>query len=68
MLLKVKSPRTIVRVAMVCLAVFGGLGIPALASTFNEDVLDGIRGALLGATVALIYLTFRLQRAQRHER
>ena len=62
MLLKVKNPRTIFRVAMVCLAVFGSLGIPALASSFNEDLLDGIRGGLLGATVVLIYLTFRLQR------
>ena len=65
MLLKVKSPRTIVRLAMMCLALFGGLGIPSLSSRFSEDLLDGMRGALLGATVVLIYLTFRLQRRRR---
>ena len=64
MLLKVKSPRTIFRLAMMCLALFGGLGIPSLSSRFSEDLLDGMR-ALLGATVVLIYLTFRLQRRRR---
>ena len=64
MLLKVTNPRTIFRIAMICLALFGCLGIPSLASTFSEDLLDGLRGALLGATVVLIYLTFRLQRKQ----
>ena len=62
MLLKVKSPRTIFRLAMVCLALFGAFGIPSLASKVSADLLDGVRGALLGATVVLIYLTFRLQR------
>ena len=65
MLLKVKNPRTIFRLAMVCLALFGALGLPSLASRFSEDLLDGMRGALLGATVVLIYLTFRLER-RRH--
>lgn len=68
MLLKVKNPRTIFRVAMLCLAVFASLGMPMLASRFNEDLLDGLRGALLGATVVLIYLTFRLQRARENDR
>ena len=64
MLLKVRTPRTIFRAAMVCLALFAGLGIPSLASKFGEDTLDGVRGALLGATITLIYLTFRLQRSR----
>ena len=68
MLLKLKQPRTIFRAAMLCLAVFASLGIPALASKFNTDWLDGVRGALLGATVALIYLTFRGQRARENDR
>jgi hypothetical protein len=63
MLMKVKNPRTIFRVAMLCLAVFASLGIPALASMFGEDLLDGLRGALLGATIALLYLMFRLKRS-----
>lgn len=62
MLLKMKTPLTIFRVAMLCLALFGGLGIPRLSSAFSEDLLDGMRGALLGATIVLIYLTFRLRR------
>lgn len=66
MLLKVKTPRTIFRVAMVCLALFGGLGIPSLSSRFSEDLVDGLRGALLGATIVLIYLTFRLRRKREH--
>jgi hypothetical protein len=62
MLLKVKNPRTLFRLAMGCLAIFGLLGMlhPA-SSSFNEGVVDGARGALLGAAVALIWLTFRLQ-------
>ena len=62
MLLKIKSPRTIFRLAMMCLALFGILGFPSLASTFSEDLLDGVRGALLGATIVLVYLTFRLRK------
>jgi hypothetical protein len=68
MLLKVKNPRTIFRVAMVCLAAFASLGIPALASRLNADVVDGLRGALLGATLVLVYLTFRLRRARENDR
>ena len=64
MLLKAKSPRTMFRAAMLCLALFASLGIPALASKFSEDFRDGVRGVLLGATLGLIYLTFRLQRSR----
>ena len=67
MLLKVKDPRTVFRFAMACLALFGGLGIRPLASGFGGDLLDGVRGALLGATVVLVYLTFRLRRNREHD-
>ena len=65
MLLDVKNSRTIFRVAMICLALFGVLGMPRVSSAFGEGLLDGMRGALLGASVALIYLTFRLRARQR---
>jgi hypothetical protein len=64
MLLKTTNPRTIFSAAMTCLALFGALGIPSVSSRFTEGLFDGMRGALLGATVALIYLTFRLKRQQ----
>lgn len=64
MLLKTKSPRWIFRVAMMCLALFGILGMPSASSTFSEDLLDGVRGALLGATMVFVYLTFRLRKRE----
>jgi hypothetical protein len=62
MLMRMKTPRTIFRVAMMCLALFGVLGFPSLSSSLSEDVMHAVRGALLGASAALIYLTFRLRR------
>jgi hypothetical protein len=62
MLLRTTHPRSIFRLAAACLALFGLLGIPRVASSFGEGLLDGVRGALLGAAVALLYLMFRLQR------
>ena len=62
MLLKTTNPRTIFRLAMASLALFGLLGIVHLPEAFSEDLVDGTRGALLGATIALLYLTFRLKR------
>jgi hypothetical protein len=67
MLLKVKHPRTIFRLAMGCLLVFSGLGLMNPASTFSQDVVDGMRGALLGATIVLVYLTFRLKRTRERD-
>ena len=58
MLLKTTHPRTIFRLAMASLALFGVLGIVHLPESFREDVVDGIRGALLGASIALLYLAF----------
>ena len=68
MLLEMKHPRPIFRLAMACLALFGGLGFVHPLSTSSEDLLDATRGALLGATIVLIYLTFRLQRKRESDR
>ena len=65
MLLKTTNPRTIFRLAMTSLALFGLLGIVHLPATFSEDMVDGMRGALLGATIALLYLTFHLRRKRK---
>ena len=60
--LKMKNPRIIFRIAMMCLALFGSFGMVHPTSTVSEDLLDGARGALLGAAIALLYLAFRLER------
>jgi hypothetical protein len=62
MLLKTTNPRTLFRFAMASLALFGVLGMVHLPATVSEDIVDGTRGALLGATIALLYLAFHLQR------
>ena len=62
MLLKTKNPHTIFRLAMASLALFGLLGMVHLPKTFSEDMVDGMRGVLLGATIALLYLAFRARR------
>jgi hypothetical protein len=66
MLLKTRNPRTIFRLAMASLALFGVLGIVHLPATFSEDMVDGMRGALLGASIALLYLAFRLDRKRKN--
>ena len=63
MLLKIKNPRTIFRLAMASLALFGILGMVHPPEGFSEGMLDGIRGALLGASIALLYVAFRARRA-----
>ena len=68
MLLAVKHPRTIFRLAMACLALFGVLGLVHRPSMISEDLVDAARGALLGATIVLVYLTFRLQRTRQSRR
>lgn len=65
MLLRKTSPQTLFRLAMACLALFGILGVPSLKAQLSEDLLDSLRGALLGANIALVFLAFRLQRQQR---
>jgi hypothetical protein len=64
MLLKTTKPRTIFFAATACLAVFGLMGMPSLSSMFDESLFDGVRGALLGASIGLVYLTFRLKRSE----
>jgi hypothetical protein len=59
MLLKMNSPRTLSRLALGALALFGVLGMLHPSSSFGEGLVDGMRGALLGATIALVYLTSR---------
>ena len=49
-----KGPKTILRLGMLCLLL--GLVAPWLVhptSTFWQDALDGVRGLLLGAAIAL---------------
>ena len=65
MLLKNTNARTIFRLAMAALALFGVLGMVHLSPTVSEDLVDGIRGALLGASIALLYLAFRARRIAR---
>ena len=67
MLLKTKNPRTIFRFAMASLALFGVLGMVHLPETFNEDLVDAMRGALLGASIAFLYLAFRLERKGKND-
>ena len=67
MLLKTTNSRTIFRLAMASLALFGVLGMVRPPTTFSEDVVDGTRGALLGASIALLYLFFRLRQRREND-
>ena len=67
MLLKTTHPRTIFRLAMASLALFGVLGIVRLPQPFNEDLVDATRGAFLGASIAFLYLAFRLERKRKND-
>ena len=58
MLLAIKHPRTIFRLAMASLALFGLLGMVHLPPRLG-DTIAAARGALLGAAIGLIYLWFR---------
>jgi hypothetical protein len=62
MLLKTQTPRTLFRFALSSLALFGLLGMLHPAGRVAEGAIDGARGALIGATVALLYLATRAQR------
>jgi hypothetical protein len=58
-----RNPRTVFRAAMVCLLVFSALPLIAHpTTTYWIDVMDGVRGALLGATIALIAVLGVLRR------
>jgi hypothetical protein len=58
-----RRPSTLWRWAMVCLLAFFALTLVARVTPLaSEDLVDGIRGALLGATLALMVLSGVLKR------
>ena len=58
-----RKPSTLWRWAMVCLLAFFALPLLArLVPLASPDLVDGIRGALLGATVGLMVLIGVLER------
>jgi len=58
-----RNPRNVWRMAMVCLLVFFALPlITRSAPPSWQDLIDGVRGALLGATLALLAVTMVLKR------
>lgn len=67
MLVKTTNPRTMFRFAMAFLALFGVLGIVHLPARFSEDMVDGVRGAALGASIAILYLALRLERKRKND-
>ena len=62
MLLKARNPRTLFRLGLATLALFGILGMIHPDGRFNEGVVDGVRGALIGASIALLFFAFRAER------
>ena len=57
---------TVFRLAMLCLLLFSVLGYAARGATgYREDVVDGVRGLLLGMEIALVFWWFRLPGSQR---
>ena len=65
MLLHTGRSRVLFRASMVSLILFNAL--PLLLRPFppvSVDIIDGIRGALLGATIALLFLFFRSRRSE----
>ena len=65
MLLTVTHPRTLTRFALIALALFGILGMVDAAGGYREDVRDGARGALIGASIAFLFLASRARRRPR---
>ena len=58
-----RNPQTVWRMAMVCLLAFFALPLLARSVPSNwQDAIDGIRGALLGATIALVAVSGVLKR------
>jgi hypothetical protein len=64
MLFKVKNPRTLFRLSLSALALFGVLGMIHPAASFTEGFVDGARGTLLGACITLLFLASRAQRSK----
>lgn len=62
MLLK-KNPRVVWRLAMLCLLAFFTMNLVAHYSPpAHEDLLDGVRGALLGAAIGLVIVVGVIKR------
>ncbi|HEV7993382.1 MAG TPA: hypothetical protein VGP25_16270 [Gemmatimonadaceae bacterium] len=62
MLLK-KNPRIVWRIAMLCLLAFFAMNVVArYAPPVQQDFLDGVRGALLGATIGLMIVVGVIKR------
>ena len=61
MLLKDKNiqAKTFFSLTMICLGLSGALGMIHPTSSFADGMVDGIRGALIGAAIALVYLGAR---------
>jgi hypothetical protein len=58
-----RNPSTLWRWAMVCLLAFFALPLlTRIVPLASPDLVDGIRGALLGATLGLMVLTGILKR------
>jgi hypothetical protein len=52
------NPATLLRSAMACLLAFFAVTLIARSAPSTwQDLLDGLRGAILGATLALMILT-----------
>jgi hypothetical protein len=67
MLLRTRRSRTLFKASMVSLLLSNAL--PLLVRPFHSvpvDIVDGVRGALLGATIALLFLFFRSRRLEQH--
>jgi hypothetical protein len=65
MLLRAGRSRMLFKASMVSLLLFSAL--PLLLRPFPSvtvDIVDGLRGALLGATLALVFLFFRSRRLE----
>jgi len=66
MLLKLDNSKTLWRSAMVSLLVFFTVTLIARTAPSNwQDLLDGVRGAMLGVTLGLMALTVVAQRRRR---
>lgn len=58
-----KNPRTVWRLAMLSLLAFFAMNVVARhASPAHEDLLDGVRGALLGAAIGLVIVVGVIKR------
>jgi len=58
-----KNPRVVLRLAMLCLLAFFAMNaIARSAPPERLDLLDGVRGALLGATLGLMIVVGVIKR------